>query len=108
MPSATYQLFRAAILNEKQVVWIYNGCYRELCPHIIGYKDRQEKVLAYQFGGESHIHAAGDRREMRDRVPYDREGKGLRVHSLSEAVIFFALPLRYLSATLFLHYRFAI
>ena len=54
MPSATYQLFREAILGEKQVTCRYKGRYRELCPHIIGYKGRQEKVLAYQFGGESN------------------------------------------------------
>ena len=37
MPSETYLLFREAILGEKQVVCIYQGYYRELCPVIIGH-----------------------------------------------------------------------
>lgn len=51
--SATYRLFRRAILEEKQVTCRYGGHYRELCPHIIGYTDGAEKVLAYQFAGGS-------------------------------------------------------
>jgi hypothetical protein len=53
MPSASYQLFRKAILAEKQVTCVYRGKYRELCPVIIGHADGEEKVLAFQFGGES-------------------------------------------------------
>lgn len=53
MPSANYRLFRDAVLNEKQVTCVYRGRYRELCPVIIGQTDGEEKVLAFQFGGES-------------------------------------------------------
>jgi hypothetical protein len=53
MPSETYKLFRAAILGEKQVTCTYQGYYRELCPLIIGFKRDQERVLAFQFGGQS-------------------------------------------------------
>ena len=54
MPSATYTLFRDAILAEQQVTCTYDGRYRELCPHIIGSnKDGEEVVLAWQFAGES-------------------------------------------------------
>jgi hypothetical protein len=54
MPSPTYTLFRAAILAEQQVICIYDGRSRELCPHIIGTnKDGEEAVLAWQFAGES-------------------------------------------------------
>ena len=54
MPSTTYTLFRNAILGEQQVVCIYDGRIRELCPHIIGTNKRgEEVVLAWQFGGES-------------------------------------------------------
>ena len=54
MPSATYTLFRNAILGEQQVVCLYDGRLRELCPHIIGTNKRgEEVVLAWQFGGES-------------------------------------------------------
>ena len=51
--SAAYRLFRRAILDEKQVTCLYDGHYRELCPHIVGRTGDQEKVLAYQFAGES-------------------------------------------------------
>ena len=54
MPSVTYSLFRNAILDEQQVICIYEGRLRELAPHIIGVNRRgEEVVLAWQFGGES-------------------------------------------------------
>jgi hypothetical protein len=54
MPSATYVLFRNAILTEQQVLCTYDGRPRELCPHIIGTnKSGEEAVLAWQFAGES-------------------------------------------------------
>ena len=54
MPSATYTLFRNAILAGQQVVCSYDGRTRELCPHIIGTsKSGEEVVLAWQFAGES-------------------------------------------------------
>lgn len=52
-PSRTYELFAEAIKNQKQIICTYNGRHRELCPIILGHKDRQEKALTYQFGGES-------------------------------------------------------
>src|SRR3979490_3298609 len=54
MPSATYHLFRNAILAEKQVVASYEVRHRELCPHIIGTnRNGEEVVLAWQFAGQS-------------------------------------------------------
>ena len=54
MRSATYTLFRKAILSEQQVICSYEGRHRELCPHIIGTNRRgEEVVLAWQFAGES-------------------------------------------------------
>jgi hypothetical protein len=54
MPSATYALFRAAIVGERQVVCFYDGRRRELCPHIIGRnRNGEEVVLAWQFAGQS-------------------------------------------------------
>ena len=54
MPSATYTLFRDAILAQQQVNCTYAGHRRELCPHIIGIsKDGDEVVLAWQFAGGS-------------------------------------------------------
>jgi len=54
MHSATYVLFRNAMLTEQQVLCTYDGRPRELCPHIIGAnKNGAEAVLAWQFAGES-------------------------------------------------------
>src|SRR5207248_3803414 len=54
MASATYTLFRHAIISEQQVTCVYDGRFRELCPHIIGRnKAGEEVVLAWQFSGES-------------------------------------------------------
>ena len=54
MPSATYRVFRDAILTEQQVTCIYQGYLRELCPVIIGHdKNGVEALLAWQFGGET-------------------------------------------------------
>jgi hypothetical protein len=54
VPSATYTLFRNAILGKQQVTRVYDGRRRELCPHIIGTnKADEEVVLAWQFSGES-------------------------------------------------------
>jgi hypothetical protein len=52
-PSANYELFREALLNGKQIICKYNGYRRELCPVVIGHSEGKEKVLAYQFAGES-------------------------------------------------------
>jgi hypothetical protein len=38
----------------KQVRRAYEGCYREVCPHILGYKKLGEPAaFVFQFGGES-------------------------------------------------------
>lgn len=53
MASATYRLIAEAIRAEQQITCHYNGYYRELCPHILGHTDGEEKLLAFQFGGDS-------------------------------------------------------
>jgi hypothetical protein len=53
MPSRNYQLFRKAILGRKQITCIYQGFYRELCPHVLGYKRGEEMALTFQFAGQS-------------------------------------------------------
>ena len=53
LPSAVYRRIRKAIRAEQQITCRYNGHYRELCPHILGHTDGEEKLLAFQFGGES-------------------------------------------------------
>ena len=54
MPSATYSLFKRAILERKLMACTYQGKRREIAPHILGFKDKAEKALVYQFGGESN------------------------------------------------------
>jgi hypothetical protein len=57
MPSATFTLIHRAILARQQLVFRYGGFAREVCPHILGYKDSatgaRETLLAYQFAGGS-------------------------------------------------------
>ena len=49
----TYAVFRAAIVARQQVVCIYEGHQRFLCPHVIGTKNGREQVLTWQFAGGS-------------------------------------------------------
>lgn len=53
MATDVYAILRQAIVERQQVTCIYQGLNRELCPHVIGMKKGREKVLSYQFGGES-------------------------------------------------------
>jgi hypothetical protein len=53
MPSATYGLFRRAILARKLIVCRYRGRRREVAPHVLGFKNRTERALVFQFGGET-------------------------------------------------------
>lgn len=54
MPSATYTLFEQAMRQRKQVVCLYGGHRRELCPIILGHKKSgEEAALTFQFAGES-------------------------------------------------------
>ena len=50
--SEIYQLFERAIIEKKQLVCMYNGRHRELCPIILGHSNGEEKALTYQFAGE--------------------------------------------------------
>lgn len=53
MPSQTYQLFRTALLDRKQITCTYQGLYREVCPHVLGHTQGQERALVFQFAGQS-------------------------------------------------------
>lgn len=53
-PSAIYHLVWKAIRTRKLIACVYDGCFREVCPHILGYKKHgAEAVFVFQFGGES-------------------------------------------------------
>ncbi len=49
-----YALIRRAVLEKKIVRAIHHGLYREMCPHLIGTKNRKQYALFYQFGGQSN------------------------------------------------------
>jgi hypothetical protein len=53
VPSATYNLFRQAILRERLVACVYDGHPRVLCPVILGHTEGEEKALTFQVGGTS-------------------------------------------------------
>lgn len=53
MPSRVYDLFSQAMISQKQVLCLYDGYPRKLCPIILGHSNGQEKALTYQFGGQS-------------------------------------------------------
>ena len=51
--SQNYRLFEQAMAERTQILCMYDGFRRELCPIILGHSEGEEKALAYQFGGES-------------------------------------------------------
>ncbi|MFZ4695860.1 MAG: hypothetical protein ACOYMV_12110 [Verrucomicrobiia bacterium] len=53
MASQIYTLIRSAVVNKQQVIATYGGYIREMCPHVIGFKNGVEHALFYQFGGET-------------------------------------------------------
>lgn len=53
MPSSSYRLFEQAMRQRKQILCMYGGYARELCPIILGHSQGQEKALTYQFAGQS-------------------------------------------------------
>ncbi|WP_230361805.1 hypothetical protein [Ancylobacter sp. Lp-2] len=42
-----------AVNGKKQVTCSYQGHHRELCVHVVGYKNDRPQILAFQFGGSS-------------------------------------------------------
>ncbi len=63
----TYELIRRAILNRRQVIAVYGGHLRRMCPHKLGTKDGVAHGLFYQFGGtsESPLEGPGSPRNWR-------------------------------------------
>jgi hypothetical protein len=49
-----HQLVYAAVVGRRPLVAVYDGCWRLLCPHKLGWnRGGQLRVLSYQYGGES-------------------------------------------------------
>lgn len=53
MPSSAYLALREAMELRQQVVCLYQDRLREVCPHTLGYRAGREKVLTFQFAGDS-------------------------------------------------------
>ena len=53
VPSPTYNLFERAMRQRKQILCVYDGYPRELCPILLGHSRGQEVALTYQFAGQS-------------------------------------------------------
>lgn len=53
MPSATYRLIAKAMAERKQVLCVYGGFARAICPIVLGHTKGEERTLAYQFAGDS-------------------------------------------------------
>jgi len=53
MNSQTYQIFRQAVLEKKQVTCTYHNFPREICPHTLGHTKGHEQALSFQFAGQS-------------------------------------------------------
>ena len=79
MASATYELFLRAMREKRQIVCVYQGHRRELCPILLGRTGLEEKSLVYQFAGttsDGPIKPGGDwkclrLKEVRDVVLRD-------------------------------------
>ena len=53
MPSATHDLFLRAMRERRQIVCVYQGHRREVCPILLGRTGLEEKSLVFQFGGST-------------------------------------------------------
>lgn len=49
--AATWALLKAALTNQRRVHIHYQGHDRVICPHILGWKNNEPRVLAYQLAG---------------------------------------------------------
>jgi predicted nucleic acid-binding protein len=52
--SETFRMLHQAILRRQQVLCVYNGQRREVCPYILGHKNAVEVLLVFQFAGRSN------------------------------------------------------
>ena len=76
MTSSTYRLFAQAMADRKQIVCVYDGYPRELCPVVLGHAKGQEVALVYQFAGAS-----------KSGLPPGGQWKCLHLNKVSDAVL---------------------
>ena len=71
MEFSVLDAIRDAIINHRQLVFVYDGLPREVCPHALGTKRSEWHVFVWQFGGQSshRLDPNGDWRCMEvDRI----------------------------------------
>jgi predicted nucleic acid-binding protein len=92
--SATFRLLHRAILDQQQVVCTHRGKRREFCPYILGHKTEAERLLAFQFGGESmrRLPAGGEWRcfkvaDLRDVELRDGPWRGSSGHTTKQRCV---------------------
>jgi hypothetical protein len=59
------ELIWKAIAERLQVVALYDGHRREMCPHAMGWKNGEMRVLCFQFGGATSNGAVPPRGEWK-------------------------------------------
>jgi hypothetical protein len=50
--SNAFQLIKQAILEKNLITAVYHERWRELCPHVLGWKGEREHALFFQVGGD--------------------------------------------------------
>jgi hypothetical protein len=53
VPTSTYMQFAKAMAERMQILCVYDGHPRELCPVILGHTKGREVALTFQFAGAS-------------------------------------------------------
>jgi len=53
MPSTTHALFLDAMRHRRQIICLYQGHRREICPIMLGRTGIEEKAMVFQFGGST-------------------------------------------------------
>jgi len=48
-----YGVIKQAIQTRSSISAMYDGCYREMTPHVLGLKNGRRQALCYQYGGQS-------------------------------------------------------
>jgi hypothetical protein len=68
-----YDTIKSAIVNRRQLIVMYGGLRREVCPHSLGWKGDHLACFAFQFGGFS-----------RQPLPPKGQWRCLHLHQMSQ------------------------
>ena len=71
--SSAFSLLSEAMLKNTPVALNYDGVRREVCPHVLGHTNGEERALVFQFGGAS-----------RKKLSADGEWRCLRLEQVSD------------------------